>query len=56
MRIDYATERLLPLEQAPFLSTSRGEHGRERWWGFQLVAFRWRLLVDFTRTVPRPQW
>jgi len=53
MRISHTTERLLPLEQAPFIATSKGEHGRESWRGFALVAFRWRLLVDFISTERR---
>jgi hypothetical protein len=52
MRIDYATERLLPGEVAPMFErygsgTCIG--GRETFRSIALTLFRHRLIVDFIR-------
>ena len=49
MRIDYATERLLPREIAPIVERSRYAIGFERFTCWKLAAFGWRLIVELIR-------
>lgn len=49
MRIDYATERLLPREIAPMLERSRYAIGPERFTCWKLAAFGRRLIVELVR-------
>ena len=49
MRIDYATECLLPREIAPMLERSRYVIGSERFTCWKLAAFGRRLIVEVIR-------
>lgn len=49
MRLDYATERLLPREVAPIVERSRYVIGRERFTCWKLAAFGRRLIVEVIR-------
>jgi hypothetical protein len=51
MRIDYATERLLPREVAPIIERSRYAIGSERFTCWKLAAFGRRLIVELVRPV-----
>lgn len=51
MRIDYATERLLPREVAPMLERARYAIGSERFTCWKLAAFGRRLIVELVRPV-----
>jgi hypothetical protein len=47
MRIDYATECLLPGERAPFIVAGRYQCGERQVWGVAVSLFRRRLILDY---------
>lgn len=49
MRIEHATERLLPREVAPVLERSRYVIGSERFTCWKLAAFGRRVIVEWIR-------